>query len=222
MFSKSQFVRICLMQDALNNVAAGTDWKDKHLPWDTAVVREGGEALDHIGWEWWKAVTPNIEQAKLEVVDMLHFAISGSLVQKLLPEEMYDATQVALKGMDNETLDQLNNWQATDFIKEAIVTAIVRNYGFTVFLVVRAAQALGMSTDELFNAYVGKNVLNRFRKANGYKEGTYIKIWNGKEDNEHLTEFLAVLDPSDSEFEIKIEGHLSALYSIVKAQTQPH
>lgn len=37
---------------------------------------------------------------------------------------------------------------------------------------------------------MGKNVLNRFRQANGYrtaiKEGTYRKLWGGREDNEHL------------------------------------
>ena len=26
-------------------------------------------------------------------------------------------------------------------------------------------------------------MLNRFRQNNGYKEGTYIKVWNGNEDN---------------------------------------
>ncbi|TNF45193.1 MAG: dUTPase, partial [Epsilonproteobacteria bacterium] len=28
-----------------------------------------------------------------------------------------------------------------------------------------------------------KNILNQFRQDHGYKEGTYIKIWNGEEDN---------------------------------------
>jgi hypothetical protein len=37
--------------------------------------------------------------------------------------------------------------------------------------------------DELYRLYVGKNILNRFRQDHGYKEGTYIKIWQGEEDN---------------------------------------
>ena len=36
-----------------------------------------------------------------------------------------------------------------------------------------------------------KNVLNKFRQDNGYKEGTYRKIWNGKEDNVVLSEILS-------------------------------
>ena len=37
---------------------------------------------------------------------------------------------------------------------------------------------------------MGKNILNVFRQNNGYKDGSYIKIWNGKEDNEVMSEIL--------------------------------
>lgn len=37
--------------------------------------------------------------------------------------------------------------------------------------------------EDIWSLYVIKNTLNGFRKANGYEEGTYEKIWNGKEDN---------------------------------------
>jgi hypothetical protein len=30
---------------------------------------------------------------------------------------------------------------------------------------------------------MGKNILNQFRQDHGYKEGIYIKVWNGEEDN---------------------------------------
>lgn len=39
---------------------------------------------------------------------------------------------------------------------------------------------------DLSGYYFGKNVLNQFRQDNGYKEGTYIKIWNNEEDNVHM------------------------------------
>ena len=41
----------------------------------------------------------------------------------------------------------------------------------------------GLNLDSLYKLYVGKNILNQFRQDHGYKEGSYIKIWNGKEDN---------------------------------------
>jgi hypothetical protein len=55
----------------------------------------------------------------------------------------------------------------------------------------------GLSFTWLQKIYIGKNCLNKFRQDNGYKEGTYIKIWDEQEDNvvmmsilnnlEHLT-----------------------------------
>ena len=40
-----------------------------------------------------------------------------------------------------------------------------------------------MSNEDVYIAYIVKNCLNKFRQNNGYKDGTYIKYWNGKEDN---------------------------------------
>ena len=56
-----------------------------------------------------------------------------------------------------------------------------------------------LSWDDLAKTYVGKNVLNRFRQANGYKEGTYIKIWQGEEDNVHLAAVMETVDGIDYE-----------------------
>jgi hypothetical protein len=41
----------------------------------------------------------------------------------------------------------------------------------------------GLNLDALYKLYVGKNILNKFRQDHGYKDGSYIKIWNGEEDN---------------------------------------
>jgi hypothetical protein len=40
-----------------------------------------------------------------------------------------------------------------------------------------------MDTGELYKRYVVKNQLNTFRQKNGYKDGSYIKIWGSVEDN---------------------------------------
>lgn len=45
------------------------------------------------------------------------------------------------------------------------------------------AASFGLSFNELYLLYIGKNCLNEFRQNNGYKEGTYTKIYNGLEDN---------------------------------------
>ena len=55
----------------------------------------------------------------------------------------------------------------------------------------RVAIKCGVSLDILFAKYIGKNVLNKFRQNNGYKEGSYRKIWGDLEDNEVLIEVLS-------------------------------
>ena len=72
--------------------------------------------------------------------------------------------------------------------------------------------ALPMDLDALFDLYIGKNVLNRFRQDNGYKSGTYQKVWSGREDNEHLIEALAQLDCPPDEVPAQLYDALSALY----------
>ena len=42
---------------------------------------------------------------------------------------------------------------------------------------------IDMDIEELYKRYVVKNQLNTFRQRHGYKEGSYIKLWNTVEDN---------------------------------------
>ncbi|MFT7292895.1 MAG: hypothetical protein ACI87Q_000741, partial [Pseudohongiellaceae bacterium] len=48
--------------------------------------------------------------------------------------------------------------------------------------------ALIQSKIRIFGAY------NFFRQDHGYKDGSYIKIWQGQEDNVHLVDILASAD----------------------------
>jgi hypothetical protein len=43
--------------------------------------------------------------------------------------------------------------------------------------------SLNLKLSELYQLYIGKNILNQFRQDHGYKEGSYIKEWHGVEDN---------------------------------------
>ena len=189
--SKEKFVQVCKMQDALNIKAAGVDWKTQNLGWDTAVFTEAAEAMNHLGWEWWKQPTANLAQAQLEVIDILHFAISGLLVNSNGDlENLYDQLDAAFNAMEPDQVAHLQSWTAIECLKEIALNAVVDNFGFAVYLTVQAAATLGMNENEVYDMYIGKNVLNQFRKANGYKEGTYIKMWYGREDNEYLTEVM--------------------------------
>ena len=72
-----------------------------------------------------------------------------------------------------------------------------------------------MSWMELFKQYTGKNVLNVFRQDHGYKAGSYIKIWDGREDNEHLVEVLDIVDLSSGNIRDELYRTLKARYSMV-------
>ncbi len=52
------------------------------------------------------------------------------------------------------------------------------------------AYSLDLDFDSLYKLYIGKNILNKFRQDNGYKDGSYKKVWNGKEDNVVMQEIL--------------------------------
>jgi len=62
---------------------------------------------------------------------------------------------------------------------------------------------------------VGKNVLNFFRQDHGYQDGTYIKEWQGREDNEHLSELLESLDATAAGFPEAVYEALTSRYADV-------
>jgi hypothetical protein len=72
--------------------------------------------------------------------------------------------------------------------------------------------ALPMTLEELFDLYIGKNVLNRFRQNHGYKTGEYRKLWGGREDNEHLIDLLSELEVSAADLPDALYAALQVRY----------
>jgi len=69
-----------------------------------------------------------------------------------------------------------------------------------------------MDLNELFRQYVGKNTLNFFRQDHGYKDGSYIKMWHGEEDNEILAKLVNELDASAADFQQQLYNALKEKY----------
>ena len=83
------------------------------------------------------------------------------------------------------------------------------------FLQLLSASAL--SPLALYRHYVGKNMLNRFRQDHGYRDGSYRKLWDGREDNEHLTQIIAAmstweLPPEPGDFGRHVYAELRRCY----------
>lgn len=202
---KHQLQSLLSMQDAMNS-KVNTNWIDLEHEWYRAIWVECGEMLDHYGWKWWKAQECDLAQVELELIDILHFGLSD-LIQR-----NDDVDQLASELAANwPAVDSVNKFedQLETFAADCLVTKT-----FNLSLFVQLAQSINMSSDDLYVGYIGKNVLNRFRQDFGYKSGEYIKIWNGKEDNEVLVELCATLNVGSEAFQDDLYEGLKAAYPV--------
>ena len=95
---------------------------------------------------------------------------------------------------------------------EAMVAATLASKNFDVKIFAGLMQLTELSFEELFRHYVGKYVLNFFRQDHGYKTGEYVKIWNGREDNEVLMDVLKATDANSPDFKDKVYQGLKQAY----------
>ncbi|ATC96256.1 dUTP diphosphatase [Pseudoalteromonas tunicata] len=191
------------MQNAMNQ-KIHPQWFEQGFEWYRAIWVECAEMLDHYGWKWWKKQTPDTDQVILELVDIFHFGIAmridGKTSYQQLAEQLFtELNNVKTAGDFKQTLELLAG------------TAVVEKR-FDAAAFAGCMQQIDMSLDDLYRGYVGKNTLNFFRQDHGYKEGTYIKVWNGKEDNEHLVEVVKSLDTEHPDFAKLVYQGLVARY----------
>lgn len=200
--------QIQVMLDLQNdmNSRVHKDWREQNFAWHRAVWIECAEMLDHYGWKWWKKQSPDLEQVRLELIDIWHFGLSMLLLEGRNAAEIDEAIAVE-QGKDTAT-------GKSDFPEEleSFVARILESRRFDVPGFVRLMQCIELSFTELYAAYIGKNVLNFFRQDNGYQDGSYRKLWDGREDNEHLVELLKSLDSSQADFKDQLYAALSARY----------
>jgi dimeric dUTPase (all-alpha-NTP-PPase superfamily) len=205
---KQKIITMLQLQDDMNS-KVNPNWRSAGNEWYRAIWMESSEMLEHYGWKWWKHQEPDVMQVKLEVVDIVHFALSIRL------EQGGDLTAIA------ETIaeDFTNAMQAEDIKKtiECLALLTLTDQGAHFSFIAGIMKYMDMSFDELFEIYVGKNVLNMFRQDNGYKDGTYIKEWNGREDNEYLADIIKSLDSGSAGFKDEIYAALGEAYPATEA-----
>ena len=157
------------------------NYLDKNLNWNSAIIAESGELLDSLGYKWWKKQVPDMENVKVEAIDLLHFVISDTLQMnhdirhfKYIFDSTIKDFEVGFKeisiNLKNSNLFKLIDLLNTDRLSRFVVMKAI-------------FEKLEMSNEDVYIAYIVKNCLNKFRQHNGYKDGSYIKYWNGKEDN---------------------------------------
>ena len=181
--NKTQLVEMLHLQHK-NNLNTIPEYYYKNIPWEEAVVAEAGECLESLSYKWWKSGKVDIDNVKMELVDIWHFLLSQFIIMTYKNGKY--------STIDDKLFDQLSEHIVSN------LTIITHNLGFTtnrlvcevvarsvkydrpssitsVFL--DAIESVGMSWDDLVKLYLTKNALNTLRQNHGYKSGTYVKLW---------------------------------------------
>lgn len=203
---KAKIKEMLVLQDEINRVVT-EDWKQQGYPWYRAAMVESIEMLEHFGFKWWKKQTPDMAQVQLELVDIWHFMLSHyleqsdsleSLADLLSPNESHQSDSDDLRALIDIFVGEL---------------ASKKHFNTDVFY--NMLSVTGLTFDDLYLQYIGKNTLNRFRQHNGYKDGSYVKIWDGLEDNEVLFQILADINDNISDTAEHIYNSLTIRYQTI-------
>jgi len=199
--------RMLEMQQQLNDATGGIGWehgytnKGKRIDWQRCIYLEAAELVDSYPWKHWKNIdaTPDYDNIKIEIVDIWHFVMSEALrdykvnqkgdIDKLTNDIIklanYQQFTKNIKPLDEDIYKQIawvESFIKTLFTSEDVLTLIDAFFDMAYYLQV--------NLDILYRLYIGKNILNKFRQDHGYKEGKYIKQWNGVEDNVVMQDIL--------------------------------
>ena len=196
----NKILQMLTLQQQLNDATNGEGWEygktknDKLIDWKRCIYLECAELIESYPWKHWKNIDaqPDYDNIKIEAVDIWHFIMSQGLedykVKKLGSIEDLSQAILALDNFNTFTLPlkatDKNHYEQIEIVEKLMKTLFCE--GSTEELMHRfidVAIQSGLNLDTLYQLYIGKNILNTFRQDHGYKEGSYIKIWNGEEDN---------------------------------------
>lgn len=189
------------LQADLNEATNGDKWtsgitkNNKVINWKRCIYMECAEMIDSFSWKHWKNIDKEADWANLqiEVVDVWHFIMSlaieqdaqnaqggiGVIASAIAAVESFEKI-LAKNGLfvnENEIMEKIEAIMLESLLKKEFHLEKLVNDFFD--LVVMS----GLDLETLYKLYVGKNILNQFRQDHGYKDGSYIKVWSGEEDN---------------------------------------
>ncbi len=197
----NKILQMLELQQKLNDATNGLDWEKgftkngKRIDWRRCIYLEAAELIESYPWKHWKNIdaSPDYENIKIEIVDIWHFIMSEALrIYKIEERGSIEDIARAVSSMEGfeeftkeEKSEKLDNYEEIALVEDMIRLLFCDkdNIDALVISFLTIASKLNLKLPELYKLYIGKNILNKFRQEHGYKEGTYIKIWNEKEDN---------------------------------------
>ena len=188
------------LQQELNDATNGQNWEEgitkngKKIDWRRCIYLESAELIESYPWKHWKNIdaSPDYENIKIEIVDIWHFVMSEALrLYKIEKRGSIHglATTISTMQQFSHFANNTESKELDSYEQIAVVEGMIKilfcdnNINTLLASFLTMSSKLGLKLDELYRLYIGKNILNKFRQEHGYKEGTYIKEWNGVDDN---------------------------------------
>ncbi len=198
---KEKILEMLELQDTFNSYTSWNDWRKwisnkwKIINWKRCIYMELAEAIDSISWKHWKNIDWGIdyENFKVEMIDVWHFIMSEleiyfsneelvELISKYSSEKSEIKLPLEWAKKDNINLDKIIK-PYEDLMLSTLTTKTKNDLELFLKRFFIALDTTSINFDDLYKLYIWKNVLNKFRQDNWYKEWNYIKIWNWEEDN---------------------------------------
>ena len=206
--------KLTLLQDSLNELIT-PNWKENRSELDfmIASTQEMAELIDsefsetvtidgkqktikhNTGWKWWKGKSGDITTDSVKWED-LHPAVIANIKIELTDLLFFTLSQKGLGDMSDPLGDvELNT---NDWINFVTISAynLLQQPGNALKLVLLLAEKMDFNISAY---YVAKHTLNHIRQLNGYKDGSYVKVNDGVEDNELLHIIIDGITISDME-----------------------
>ncbi len=197
----NKILQMLELQQELNDATNGLNWENgitkngKIIDWRRCIYLEAAELVESYPWKHWKNIdaSPDYANIKIEIVDIWHFIMSEALriykVENRGSIENISTAISAMEGFEEFTQSQkskkLDNYEEIALVEDMIRILFCDKENIDALLIsfLTMSSKLNLKLPELYELYIGKNILNKFRQEHGYKEGSYIKVWNAEEDN---------------------------------------
>lgn len=219
-FTKQQLLTMLQLQKEANDVMSDS-WlssvngcpSEGGISYYRAAMVEAHEAIDHLSFKWWKKYVPNVKQTNLELIDILHFALSD--FYRSHHDDLDHEVDCLLEDLEELCIKVLVNMEEMRNCLEDFAVSCYTRTEASLIGIIELCYRFGLSTNYIYNTYVGKNVLNKFRTANGQRENKYIKIWGHEEDNVFLENYLESLEDDKQVDSEDLNNYLTKCYADV-------
>ena len=181
------------VQDELNKQFIGEDWCDKSegvkFNWARYQRVEAVELMVHYNtFKHWKKPEPDIEQARIELIDIWHFILAELLYMECDMDYIESCVDAFGEGMQYAADQPV----IVNDVVDAFVSSTYGEIEDSMYNFGMLHTLLDVDLDWATGYYLGKVALNKLRIEKGQYEGTYVKHWGKEqlEDNVYLENIL--------------------------------